>query len=122
MSPLYFWLLCWAVLLVWLIAGLFLETKMTTDHAPRIIAQQQQAAENAAIEELETRTAPLFWAVYLVTFAAVFVIAVDGWQHYKTLAAEHEYLVSCLNGQSVGMGDAVLRCQVSQYHLVGGQP
>lgn len=95
---------------------------MTTDHAPRIIAQQQQAAENAAIDELEKRTAPLFWAVYLVTFAAVFAIAVDGWQHYKSLAAEHEHLVQCLNGQAVGMGDAVLRCQVSQYHLVGGQP
>jgi hypothetical protein len=38
---------------------------MNTDHAPRIRAQQQQAAENAAMQALEQSSAPLFWAVFV---------------------------------------------------------
>lgn len=40
------------------------------DHAPRIRAQQQRAAESAAIAELERRSAPLLWAVGLTAIAA----------------------------------------------------
>lgn len=39
---------------------------MMIDHAPRLRAQQlQHEAENAAMEEMEKRTAPLFWIVML---------------------------------------------------------
>jgi len=40
------------------------------DHAPRIRALQQRAAESAAIAELERRSAPLLWAVGLTAIAA----------------------------------------------------
>lgn len=98
---------------------------MTIDHAPRIRAQQQQAAEDAAIKELENRTAPLFFAVYLAAAAAVFGPAVDGlgqWAaHYADMAAQNEAMVQCLNGRAISMGgEAVLHCEVVQYKLVGG--
>ena len=38
---------------------------MNPDHAPRIRALHQQAAENAAMEALEHASAPLFWAVFI---------------------------------------------------------
>jgi len=40
------------------------------DHASRLRAQQQQAANRATIEELEKRRAPLLWAVGLIAIAA----------------------------------------------------
>lgn len=98
-----------------------------TDHYPRILAQQQQAAESAAIEELEQRAAPLIGLVYALAFAAVLIIAVDGWGRYKELAAyyteleaQHEKLVQCINGKTFLLGDAVMRCEVSNYKLVKG--
>lgn len=41
-----------------------------TDHALRIRAQQRKAANRAAIEEIERRTAPLLWAVGLTAISA----------------------------------------------------
>lgn len=97
------------------------------DHASRIRAQQENQAELAAIAELEQRTAPLIWMVYAVAFAVVLLIAADGWARYKELAdyyaeleATHEKLVQCINGQTFLLGDAVMRCQVSNYKLVEG--
>lgn len=40
------------------------------DHASRIRAQQGKAANRAAIEEIERRSAPLLWAVGLIAIAA----------------------------------------------------
>ena len=40
------------------------------DHASRINAQQQRAANRSAIDELEKRSAPLLWAVGLIAIAA----------------------------------------------------
>lgn len=36
------------------------------DHAPRILAQQQQATGNSAIEKLEALSVPLLWAICFV--------------------------------------------------------
>ena len=47
-----------------------------TDHASRIRAQQQKAANRAAIDELEKRSAPLLWAVGLIAIAAALGLSV----------------------------------------------
>lgn len=89
-------------------------TPTMIDHAPRIRAQQQQAAELEAIKELETRVAPLIWLFYAVAFFAVLSMAVHGWQNYAELAAEHEAMVKCINGQAVGVDTAVMRCTLRE--------
>lgn len=43
---------------------------MMNDHAPHIRAQQRKAASRATIEELERRSAPLLWAVGLISISA----------------------------------------------------
>lgn len=97
------------------------------DHYPRIRAQQQQADELAAIEQLEQHVAPLIWLVYVAAFVAVFCIAVDGWKRYEDMvayytdvAAQNEALMQCINGQALRLGDAVLSCEVREYKLVAG--
>ncbi len=89
-------------------------TATMNDHAPRIRAQQQQAAELEVIKELETRVAPLIWLVYAAAFAAVLGIALHGWQKYAELYAEHEAMVKCINGQAVGVDTAVMRCTLRE--------
>lgn len=93
---------------------------MLNDHAPRIRAQLQQAAENAAMEDLEQRSAPLMWAMCVV----VLLMAVDGlhsgWQQYAELAVQNEVMIQCLNGNAIGLGDAVLRCEIVHHKLVAG--
>ena len=93
---------------------------MLNDHAPRIRAQQLQAAENAAMENLEQRSAPLMWAMCV----AVLLIAADGlysrWQQYTEMAAQNEAMIQCINGRTIGLGDAVLRCEVREIKLVAG--
>lgn len=97
------------------------------DHAPRLRAQQEKQAELATIAELEARGAPLIWLVYALTFAAVLIIAADGWGRYKEmaayyaeLAADHEKLVQCIKGKAFLLDGAVMRCEVSNYKLVKG--
>lgn len=93
---------------------------MLNDHAPRIRAQQLQAAENAAMEDLEQRSAPLMWAMCVVAL----LMAMDGlygsWQQYAELAAQGEVMIQCLNGKAIGLGDAVLRCEIVHHKLVAG--
>lgn len=94
------------------------------DHAQRIRAQQQQALENAAMEELEKRSAPLLWTVYTVTIVTVLSIATNQAatfaDRYVDMAEQNEVLVQCLNGHPIGMDDEILRCKVDQYKLVAG--
>jgi hypothetical protein len=90
------------------------------DHAARISAQQHQAADRAEIEAMSEMAAPLTWLVYLAAFVAVYAIAIDGWQHYKTLTAEHAALVRCLNGEAIKAGGAILRCEITEHVLVPG--
>lgn len=40
------------------------------DHASRLRAQQSKAANRAALEEIERRSAPLLWAIGLIALAA----------------------------------------------------
>jgi len=90
------------------------------DHAPRIRAQQQQAEENAAMEDMEQRGAPLMWAMCVVAL----LTAADGlygsWQQYAELAAQGEVMIQCLNGKAIGLGDAVLHCELREIKLVAG--
>lgn len=104
---------------------------MMIDHWPRIRAQEQLAAENAAIEELEKRAAPLFWAMCLIVFAIALGVAVDG---CKAVAAYHaglieriaeqaeqdEVLVQCIKGRTIDLDGALMRCEVTKYELVPG--
>lgn len=95
------------------------------DHAPRIRAQQQQAAEQATIDELERRAAPLQWAVLLAVVAVTLGAAVDAWgpiaARIADQAAQAEVLARCMNGQAFSVGgDEILRCQIIKYNLVEG--
>ncbi len=90
------------------------------DHAQRVRAQLQQAAEQREFEQLLDLSSPLLYAVYLAAFLAVLAVAVDGWQRYKALAAEHRALVSCINGQALDLDGAILRCEVHEYARVPG--
>lgn len=105
---------------------------MTTDHAPRIRAQQQQAVEIEAIRTLSEHAAPLLWPVLCLAIAAVFCFAesafggdilyyADHIEIYLDMAAQHEALVQCMNGQVFSLGDeGLLRCQIIKYDLVQG--
>lgn len=95
------------------------------DHAPRIRAEQQQAADQAAIEELERRAAPLQWAVYLAVLVLSLGYAAESVQaHIKRvaeLAAQGEAFAQCLNGKAYMIDNAVVRCDVrEQRQLVAG--
>lgn len=55
------------------------------DHALRLRAQQQRAAQDAAIKRLEKRSAPLLWLVLLATAAAVLGISIYQAGHASAL-------------------------------------
>lgn len=99
---------------------------MLNDHAPILREQQRREAENAYMKELERHSAPLLWMfLCAIVLAAVFGL-LDGLlqkhQYEKEyaalkakhaeLAAQNEAFIRCLNGQPVGLGDAVLRCRI----------
>ncbi len=82
------------------------------DHAPYIIAKRQAEKENRIIEEMAVYAAPLHWMLLIVL--AIFVASQlwDGWHQYADLAAANEVLVQCLNSQSVGIADVLIKCEV----------
>ena len=93
------------------------------DHAPRIRAEQQQAADQSAIDDMERRSAPLQWAVLFATIALCAALAIDSLheyvQHVTDMAATNEVFAQCLNGQTIGIGaSGVLRCEVREYKLI----
>ena len=102
------------------------------DHAPRINAQQQRIAENAAMQELSKRATPLFWPVFMMAGAVALSFAESAFGGYIAyyadiavrvvdLAATNEALVQCMNGQAFSLGDeGILRCQIIKYDLVPG--
>lgn len=94
------------------------------DHAPRLRAQQQQEQENAEIAELEARSMPLQWAIYAAVVIFALNVAFDSvlahFERVADLAATNEAMVQCLKGKAIGLGDAVLRCDVREYQLVAG--
>ena len=94
------------------------------DHAQRVRAQLQRALQLKEIEYLVEQASPFFYLLYVILFAAVLAIAVDGWQRYKTLAADHRALVDCINGRAIGLGDgpddAILRCSINDDRIIPG--
>jgi hypothetical protein len=62
---------------------------MNPDHYPRLCAQRQQAAENAAMDAAEKRLEPLFWLVFAA--AAVMLIWLPSYNAGKA-AAQRECL------------------------------
>jgi hypothetical protein len=92
------------------------EMAYVNDYAPRLRAQQQQASDQAVIDELEGMAAPLMLAIK-ATVLAVFLCQVwdamsGSVEKYVQLAADQEAMVQCINGKTIGMGDSVLRCHV----------
>ena len=102
------------------------------DHAPRLLAQQQQIAESETMQELSKRAAPLFWPAFMMVGAVALVFAesafggyvvyyADHITQYLDMAAANEALVQCMNGQAFSLGDeGILRCQIIKYELVPG--
>ena len=102
------------------------------DHAPRINAQQQQAAERETARDLAQRAAPLFWPVFMMAGAVALSFAESAFGGYVAyyadiavrvadMAAQNEALVQCMNGQAFSLGDeGILRCQIIKYELVPG--
>jgi hypothetical protein len=93
---------------------------MLNDHAPRIRALQKQAAENLAIEEMERRSAPLFWVVLSALIVILISATADHIEHHLEMVEQGEVLVQCLNGKSIELGDALLRCQVKELVALKG--
>lgn len=72
-----------------------------TDHYPRLRARHMRVLNFRAI---------LIWLAYLAVFLAVLGIAVDGWRKYAELVEEHAAMMKCINGQDIGVDNAVMRC------------
>lgn len=81
---------------------------------------QQHEQENAAMAELEQRSAPLFWMVFVAVGLIATGLLTDHVERYLALAADQEALVQCINGKAIGLDDAMLRCEVKHYQLVAG--
>lgn len=95
------------------------------DYAPRLMAQQQQAADQAAIDQLESMAAPLMMAIRTAAIAlclyGIYVASASHVEQYLELAANQEAFVQCMNGHALSLGgDAVLHCEVHQYQLIAG--
>lgn len=92
------------------------------DHAPRIRAQQQAEIENAEMELLEQRSAPLLWAVFMAVMVLSLGQAVHGVHDHLQRDAEEarnsKALVQCLNGKPLRLGSALVRCEVREFKLV----
>lgn len=94
---------------------------MLGDHSPRIHAQHQQALENAVMEDLEKRVAPLLMAVLLVVLAITISALADSVTHYIELDEVNDAMAACINGHAISLGDAELKCSVREYKkLVSG--
>lgn len=94
------------------------------DHAPRILAEQQAQRENIVMEDLERRSAPLLWAVYLAVLVLSLGSAAESAQayikHVGELAAQGEAFAQCLNGRTYKIDNVVVRCDVQERQLVAG--
>jgi hypothetical protein len=78
---------------------------------------QQQAADQAVIDELEQHSAPLALAIKAAMLAVILGgtgSALSGHvEQYIRLAANQEAMVQCMNGKTIGLNkDAVMRCSV----------
>jgi hypothetical protein len=92
------------------------------DHAPSIRAQQQAAKENAEMANMEKRSAPLLWAVYVcvVVLSLSFTAGLlrGHFERYTELAANNEALVQCLNGHLISIDSILVSCSAHTSTLV----
>lgn len=80
------------------------------DHAHTI---RQRIAENERIDEMERRTAPLFWLVYILAFVVCCWVIYEQHQMHKELASLKTDFQTVRNGGIIGVGDdAVMACTV----------
>lgn len=93
---------------------------MLDDHYQRICTQQQQDAENAAMEEMGKYAAPLLWVILVCVLAVLASNVATFVSHYHGLVAVNKAMAQCINGRSISLGDAVLDCKVQEYRLVSG--
>lgn len=91
------------------------------DHAPAFNALKKAEEENRIIAELDKHAEPLHWMLLVAVVILLASQAWKGWQHYADLAAANEAMVQCMNGRMVGIGDAVVRCDVRQLVAGGAQ-
>lgn len=105
---------------------------MLDDHYPRIRALHQQALDNAEMEKLGKSAEPLMYMTYIViavllAYAATNIVS-EFIDHYRNLVAVNDATVACLNGHTINLGEASLRCEVQEYKKLvaglsaGGQP
>lgn len=95
---------------------------MLIDHATRINTLKKQAAENAAIDDMERRSAPLFWVVISALIISVLGATADHIKHHREMVEQGEVMVQCLNGKAIALGNALLRCQIKELvALKGGE-
>lgn len=94
------------------------------DHAPRILAEQQAQRENEVMEDLERRSAPLLWAVYMAVLVLSLGSAAESAQahikHVAALASQGEAFAQCLNGKAYMIENVVVRCDMQERQLVAG--
>ena len=92
------------------------------DHAPRIRAQQKAQQENAEMAELEQRSAPLLWVVYVCVVALVLSFSAGllrgHFERYADLASANEAMVQCLNGHLVNVDSVLVSCSTHSSELV----
>lgn len=94
------------------------------DHAPRIRAEQQAERENAEMADMERRSAPLLWAVYMAVLVLSLGYAAEAAQahirRFAELATQGEAFAQCLNGKAYRIENVVVRCDMQERQLVAG--
>lgn len=78
--------------------------------------------ENVHMDEIERRATPLFYVVMLAAVGVIGGSLIDEYAATKHAgsAKTASTFAQCLNGKSVAIDGAILRCEVKQYALVGG--
>lgn len=90
------------------------------DYAKKYHEARRIERENAYMDELEKSAEPLLWMMCWVIAAVVTAVLWQAYQQHCDIVAQHEVLVQCLNGKAIALGDAVLRCDMTDYQLVKG--
>jgi hypothetical protein len=90
------------------------------DHAKEFHARAKAEKENAVMAELEKHVVPMQWMVLVVVVMLCVAQLYDGWHYVADMTAQNEAMLQCINGKTLMLGDAMLRCEVSQVQLVVG--
>lgn len=83
------------------------------DHAKHINALRERESEDARIAEMERRSAPLFWLVYILAFVVCCWVIYEQYKTYDELARMRADFETVQHGGIIGVGDdAVMACTV----------